>query len=134
MYNGLTLGVTSDYEPKSNSFDIDIINQEIDLDKEILNISKITLSINSKAIDIFTSLDSVYVNILLYIHIKIEYISKDKSINYKITNINKFINICCDEDKYIKDITLYPAILDFSVSNITLNKICIYILHVCSIN
>lgn len=128
MINIPVLGVNKNSIPLSDAFSVDIINDSIYVSKNIYSISKISLSITSEYVDTFSVLSKYYVNILVYINIKIDYLCISHSVNYHIFKINKIIPICTGDFKCSKNIPIDCKIIDVNITNFTDNNISIYLL------
>lgn len=134
MYEVAVVGIEEVNENNSDGFNMDIINLDIKLDKEIKSITKISLSINSEYLDNFVSVDDNYVNLYVTIKSKIEYIATDLSINFKLVSINSISTVDLKKIKPSVNINTYSYVIDFGIININKNTLSIYIMYLCMVD
>lgn len=128
QFNTSIIGIESITNNNSDGFCIDTINEQIILEKDIKSISRITLSTASKLLDLYSALNDYYMSLSVAINIKIDYISSDLSINYKIHTIHHIANICLFDIKPNNHTTITSSIVDCDILNIDGDILTIYIL------
>ena len=122
------LGISNEYNLLSRAFYIDIIDDEIILNKEINQITKIAVKSGCIFHDDFKVNDKNYVACHLSIKIRVDYICTENILNYQIVDLDKLINIATDKNLVNKNINIDSEILDFGVNEIKKNKINFYVL------
>jgi hypothetical protein len=133
MLNIPTFNVNSSFKPLSDSFSVDIINDSFVLNNDILRVNKLSFSLNSSYLDSFSVLDKNYLNILININVRIDYICNLNKVNCNIFSVDKIINICSGDDLHNKNVIIDSKILDADISSINSNVINMYILLLSSL-
>ena len=128
------LGIKPDSEPLSEGFNLETMNYTLTIEKTLQSINKIIFSTSYKFLDTFTILNENYVNILISIDIRVDYLCESKNINYQIYKIEKIICICSGDIECSENIPIKFDILDSEVIDIDKNNIYIYILFLTSLD
>lgn len=122
------LGLSNDYIPPSSSFCIEAYNFDLELEKNIESITKISCCSDGSVEEIFKSLNMYYAALHLSIDIRIDYMCNENNINFQIFNFNKLIYVNLGESINKKDFNIDSEILDLGIVNIEKNKVNIYTL------
>lgn len=128
------LGINKNAIPLSDAFNIDTIDSIITIEEESFSINKIMISTSYKYLDSFKMLGKSYVNILIDINIRTDYLCISKNIHYNIHKIQRMVCICSDNLMCNKNMPIKIDILDGGVIDIYENKIFIYLLYLISID
>lgn len=134
MNNSNIFGIKKNSEPLSEAFDLNTINNIIDIDKGIYSINKLILSTSYKYLENFSILNKNYVNLLINIDIRVDYLCELKNINYCISKIEKIISICTDDVKCNKSTPIKFDILDSEIIEKNKSSIHLYILYLVSLD
>lgn len=129
----VVFGIETLSEPLSNAFSIKTLNKTLVFENKIDSIMRLGVSISSKYLNNYSSLDKNFTTLLVNIDVRVDYLTEVKELNYKTFNILDFVNICtsiyvCDENY-----TITSSAIDLDLLSIENDKINIYIVFISSI-
>ncbi|MGL6105701.1 hypothetical protein [Romboutsia sp.] len=122
------LGISNEYNLLSRAFCVDMIDDEILLNKNINQITKISVKSECIFHDDSKVNNKYYVTCHLSIKIRVDYICTQNILNYQIMDLDKLISIAIDKKLINKNINIDSEILDFGINEIQNNKIIFYVL------
>lgn len=134
MNNIIIKGISKDFEPLSNAFIVDVIDEEISLEYEILKILMINVTLENEYLNQFEVINKKYCSILLKFIIRIDYIDISKHKKYKIHSFSNIYKICSNKNTN-NSTNIHSEVIDISTVDINNIKNILYIsvLFACSL-